>query len=74
MVLNKETNFKENIIDFYINIVKSIIRRMDEFSNFNKIRKLIIQIFELDSKSESIVNTTKKNIILTLLWVQNNDC
>ena len=63
----------DEIVDYFINIMKSIILKLDENSEFDLIKKFIVLILELNNHSDNLVKTTVSNIVLFLVRLKNKE-
>ena len=62
------------VIDYFINIMKSLIMKLDKSSNFEKVENLILSILDLSNYDDNLVQTTVRNIVLFLLRLDNKRC
>ena len=71
----EDENFLQNdeIVDYFINIMKSIVLKLDENSEFNLIKKFVVLILELNNHSDNLVKTTVSNIVLFLVRLKNKE-
>lgn len=43
------------VIDYYINIMKSLVMKLDKTSNFEKVKNLILSVLDLSNYEDNLV-------------------
>ena len=67
-------NQHDEVVDYFINIMKSIVLKLDDQSDFRSIEVLVLKVLELLNHKDNLVRTTVRNIILSLLRLENKGC
>lgn len=67
-------NQHDEIVDYFINIMKSIVLRLNDQSDFRSIEVLVMKVLGLLNHKDNLVRTTVRNIILSLLRLENKRC
>ena len=62
----------EETADYFINIAKSMILKADQFTNANCLKNVLKNVLVLNSHRDNLVKTTVRNIILTIVRIDND--
>lgn len=72
--LKYDFHSNDEIVDYFINIIKSIVLKMNEETDFDAVKELIQKVLELSNHKDNLVKTTVRNIMLSLLRLENKAC
>ena len=73
MFFRKNFDFTSNdeTVDYFVNVAKSLILKLDSFSNCESVRPVIELSLSLARHRDNLVRTTVRNIILALVRLDN---